>query len=249
MSKLINAPFARQGGKNNGKKKILASFPSTDKYDIYVEPFIGAGNIMLNAPEVKKMIGADTDTNIINAFNDMKKVDLDTIQEYNFRPSRKRFNEIRKGFGKNKDPKKRLYEFLYLKFNSYSGLMTTYTREGTTGKFFKKNFEIYQEKLKHIKIMKSDYKVTIKKYDSPTTFFYLDPPYMGTDTKEYETGNIDHTELASILRNIKGLFLLSHNDTEEIRELYKGFKIKRTKIRQPIISNDEYKKEILIMNY
>jgi DNA adenine methylase len=115
------------------------------------------------------------------------------------------------------------------------------------GKELKRNIEKIKDKLKSIKIEKADYKNTIQKYDSPNTFFYLDPPYFETLSEDYETGNIDHKELADILKNIKGKFLLSHNDIPYYRKLYKGFKIKRIKNRQFLGGGIVY--ELLIKNY
>ena len=65
-------------------------------------------------------------------------------------------------------------------------------------------------------------------YDHPDTLFYLDPPYVGTESY-YKTPsgfNIDqHIALAEILKGIKGRFVLSYNDCEVVRDLYKGFEI------------------------
>ena len=248
MNILINAPFSRIGGKSRSKKKILKMFPPINSYNVYVEPFVGAGNIILNAPTVKTMIGADSDTILINIHNDIKKVSVEDIKEFNFRPSRKKFNEIKKNFGKSKNPKIRLYQFLYLSYNSFSRRQQTYVKVAhSTGKQLKKNIELIKEKYKHIKFIKSDFIETINKYDSSTTFFYLDPPYYDTLSDDYETGNINHELLAETLRNIKGKFLLSHNDIPYIRKLYKGFKFKTLKVQQSLIH--EFVKEVLIKNY
>lgn len=58
-----------------------------------------------------------------------------------------------------------------------------------------------------------DFETIFQRYDSPTTFFYLDPPYFFTE--DYYPGNIflrkDHARLAAILLNAEGLWLLSYN--------------------------------------
>jgi DNA adenine methylase len=241
MSKLLNAPFSRVGGKNKLKKTILKLFPPVGSYNKYIEPFVGAGNIILNAPIVKTMIGADTDTNLINTHHDIKKVSEEDIKSFNFRPNKKKFDKFKKELGTIKDPKTRLYQYLYFTFNSFK------TRG--SGKKLKKNIELIKEIYKHIKFIKLDFVDTINKYDSPTTFFYLDPPYHDTYAGDYETGNIDHQKLADMLRNIKGKFLLSHNDTPFIRKLYKGFKFKTIKVQQSLKSNEDFVKEVLIKNY
>ena len=64
--------------------------------------------------------------------------------------------------------------------------------------------------------------VIFQRYDSPTTVFYIDPPYFFTE--DYYPGNIflrsDHQRLAAILLNAEGLWLLSYNLCPEVLELY-----------------------------
>jgi DNA adenine methylase len=61
----------------------------------------------------------------------------------------------------------------------------------------------------------------IKKYDSPDTFFYVDPPYF---KKEYlytaEFPGEKHLELADTLKAAKGRWLLSYYDFPELEEWY-----------------------------
>lgn len=67
-----------------------------------------------------------------------------------------------------------------------------------------------------------DFETIFQRYDSPTTFFYLDPPYFFTE--DYYPGGIflrsDHQRLAAILLNTEGLWLLSYNLCPEVLELY-----------------------------
>lgn len=93
----------------------------------------------------------------------------------------------------------------------------------------------------------------IDKYDRPDAFFYCDPPYYETEghyavvfTKE------DHTRLRNVLENIQGKFLLSYNDCEFIRELYKEFYIEsctRTNNMALRYDNEAQFPEVLISNY
>jgi len=93
----------------------------------------------------------------------------------------------------------------------------------------------------------------IPKYDNEYSFFYCDPPYSkGTGYKTCSTAKFKHEELKEILSNIKGKFILSYDDSEKIRKLYKDFDIipvsRRNGIngRKAIIT--EYK-EVIIKNY
>ena len=62
----------------------------------------------------------------------------------------------------------------------------------------------------------------IPRYDDPGSFFYLDPPYFGTE-KQYRRSNFSkgsHIILRDILMKAEGKWLLSYNDDPFIRELY-----------------------------
>jgi DNA adenine methylase len=64
----------------------------------------------------------------------------------------------------------------------------------------------------------------IEKYDSPSTFFYVDPPYMGKERHYINHGfsGESHIELAKILNNIKGKFLLSYYYFNGLEKLYEN---------------------------
>ena len=71
-----------------------------------------------------------------------------------------------------------------------------------------------------------DFENPTKVYDRPAALFYCDPPSHSTE-KYYDVqfGEADHIRLRDTLANIKGQFLLSYNDDDFVRELYKNFKI------------------------
>ncbi|MBI9080286.1 MAG: DNA adenine methylase [Pseudodesulfovibrio sp.] len=93
----------------------------------------------------------------------------------------------------------------------------------------------------------------IPRYDRPETFFYLDPPYYGTEhfygrglfTKE------DFTRLAGLLATVKGKFLLSLNDCPEVRKIFAAFDIKGTKTKYTVGGGAKAKTagEVFILNY
>ena len=93
-----------------------------------------------------------------------------------------------------------------------------------------------------------DFENLIKVYDRPKALFYCDPPYHSTE-KYYDVQftEADHIRLRDTLAAIKGKFLLSYNDDEFIRELYKGVKIEAVE-RQNNISAGRFK-ELIITNY
>ena len=63
----------------------------------------------------------------------------------------------------------------------------------------------------------------------------------------YVNAREDHERLCACLRSIKGRFVLSYNDDEYVRELYRDFNITAVS-RQNNLSRGEYK-ELIITNY
>ena len=103
---------------------------------------------------------------------------------------------------------------------------------------------------------KEDFGVIFHRYDSPTTFFYIDPPYFFTE--DYYPGHIflrkDHARLAAILLESEGLWLLSYNLCPEVLELYRqpGILIEqvdRTNNMAQRYEGGAVYQEVLISNY
>jgi DNA adenine methylase len=69
-----------------------------------------------------------------------------------------------------------------------------------------------------------DFEDVIKKYDSPTTYFYNDPPYYivgeGTYYSNHDFDREDHERLAKTLHQVKGKFSLSYYDFPILSEWF-----------------------------
>lgn len=75
-----------------------------------------------------------------------------------------------------------------------------------------------------------DFEEVIKKYDSPNTYFYNDPPYYivgeGDYYSNHDFNRDDHERLANCLKNIQGKFGLSYYDFALLREWFPEDKFK-----------------------
>tara|TARA_R110000744_G_scaffold166804_1_gene284081 strand:+ start:176 stop:979 length:804 start_codon:yes stop_codon:yes gene_type:complete len=77
------------------------------------------------------------------------------------------------------------------------------------------------KKLKNISEVENlDYTDLILKYDSPDTFFYVDPPYWKTENyySNHDFDSEDHNKLIEILKNTKGKWALSYYDFPQLSE-------------------------------
>ena len=110
-----------------------------------------------------------------------------------------------------------------------------------------------ENRMANVVVENQDFETLIKHYDRPDSFFYADPPYFSSEGM-YEVGFgwDDHVRLRDTLKGIKGKFLLSYNDCEEIRELYEGFSLldfSRTHAMVQRYEAGREFKELLIGNY
>jgi DNA adenine methylase len=111
--------------------------------------------------------------------------------------------------------------------------------------------------LKITEVENMDFGDVIKKYDSPTTYFYVDPPYWKTENyySNHDFDREDHERLANNLKGIEGKFSLSYYDFEILCEWFpKNDYIWQMKEFAKAASAKKGEKqnmgeELLIMNY
>ena len=67
-----------------------------------------------------------------------------------------------------------------------------------------------------------DFDDVIKKYDSPSSYFYTDPPYWKTENyySNHDFDRNNHERLANSLKDIKGKFSLSYYDFELLHQWF-----------------------------
>jgi DNA adenine methylase len=108
-------------------------------------------------------------------------------------------------------------------------------------------------RLKNTVIENKDFEELIKQYDRENAFIYCDPPYYQTEGHySVEFKKEDHARLRDTLAACQGKWLVSYNDCEFIRELYKDFNIEAVSrlnnLAQRYDNGCEYA-ELLISNY
>jgi DNA adenine methylase len=70
------------------------------------------------------------------------------------------------------------------------------------------------------------YEKILEKFDRPQTLFYLDPPYYARKLYRFNLEHEDFVKMADRLKKLGGKFVLSLNDTPEVREIFRKFKIR-----------------------
>lgn len=108
------------------------------------------------------------------------------------------------------------------------------------------------ERLDAVIIECRDFEPLIKTYDRPSALFFLDPPYWGTEGYYSGFQRTDHERLKTVLQGIKGRFIMTYNDCQEVREMYSEYKIEeisRLHNLQTRYYADPQYKELFITNY
>lgn len=249
----MNSFIAWIGGKKLLRKHIIEKFP--DDIDRYIEVFGGAGWVMFGKDLGKHLeVFNDIDSNLINLYRCIKYHCSELQKELEWLiVSREQFFDYKGQLNsKGLTDIQRAARYFYIIKSSFGADRRTF---GTNKKNLVSTIDYLTEvnvRLKNVVIENLDYERLIKVYDRPNALFYLDPPYLGTE-KFYDSGfNIDdHIKLNSLLKQIKGRFILSYNDSDYIRELYRDFNVERVARNNNLASKFESNefKEVIITNY
>ncbi len=92
-------------------------------------------------------------------------------------------------------------------------------------------FKEVQQRLKSVYFEGQPWEEVIKAFDSPDMLFYLDPPvlaWLGEKFCRHEFKPESYKALRNRLSDIEGKFMLSYDESKDIRKLYKGFEIRST---------------------
>lgn len=238
------------GGKSQLAKKIVSMF--TDEFDRYIEVFGGGGSVLFAKDKHAPLeVYNDANGQLVNLFRCIRFHREELQREISgYINSREIFDDIKaqinmRGFT---DIQRAAMFYVQVKI-SYGADGRTY---GCNKKDISPSYLTEIEKrLKSgagVTIEHKDFENLIKVYDRSNALFYCDPPYHKSE-KYYdaEFTSSDHERLKACLSNIKGRFVLSYNDDDFIRNLYKDFKITEVE-RQNNLSRGSYK-ELIITNY
>ncbi|WP_068087513.1 DNA adenine methylase [Polycladidibacter stylochi] len=224
------APYI--GGKLQLSKHIVKRIKSI-QHDNYVEPFVGMGGVFLRRDhQVKCEVINDISRDVSGLFRILQRHYPQFLDVLKYQlTSRSEFVRLSKTDPETLTDLERAARFLYLQRTSFGGKVDgrTFGVSLRPARFDLTKvvplLEDVHERLSGVTIECLPYEDCIKRYDRPETLFYLDPPYW--DTEHYYGKGVfskaDFTALAELLKGIKGRFIMSINDTPEIREIFRDF--------------------------
>jgi len=141
--------------------------------------------------------------------------------------------------------------------SNYIDLKGKYKSKYLTFRDKLKNDEWVKKFLSITHVENMDFADVIKKYDSETTYIYLDPPYWKTENyySNHDFDRQDHERLANVLSGVKGKFSLSYYDFDLLHDWFPENDY--TWVKKEFVKAAAAKKgktqtkgeELLIMNY
>lgn len=244
------------GGKSQLANRIIPLIP---EHTCYCEVFAGAAWLLFKKEESKVEIINDINTDLVTLYRVIKN-HLDEFVRYLrwILVSREEFMRFRDENPETLTDIQRAVRFYYLLKCGYGAKINSPSFNLTPSRPPRINLMRIEEELSaaHIRLSRAfienrSYEDLIPRVDRPYVFFYIDPPYYGYEN-DYGKGIFsrdDFGKLRDILKGIKGTFIMSINDRDEIRKLYEGFTILDVKTKYSISGGSTDAKELLIMNY
>lgn len=237
MNITLKSPVNRMGGKFYLTDWLSQHIP---RHVCLVEPFCGAGHLLFSKAPSQVEVLNDIDGHLINFFRVLQHP---RKRRYLIRLldgmlySRKLWQDLRHQWKHGDipdDPIEQACQWFYLNRTCFSGDQKRggFAIPSTTGRnpaqSFRAaiaSFEDIADRLKNVTIECLNYADCIKRYDSPETLFYIDPPYYGSE-HYYDKGNFaydDHRTLADLLHEVKGKVMITHYQNDLYDELYKDW--------------------------
>lgn len=238
MGKGPSRPALRYyGGKWRIGPWIIRHIPK--EHECYVEPFGGAMSVLLRKARSPLEVYNDLNESVVNFFRVLRERPDDLVQMLRWTPWARAEYELSQEIATDLlEEARRCYVSCWMGFGGGRAKWRQgwryQVRAGTLWKpsavsFMELN-HLYQvaERLRGVQIECREGEEVIRSCDSPTTVFYLDPPYVHSvrskwkDVYAYEMSDEDHARLAGLARALEGMVLISGYPSKLYADLYEA---------------------------
>lgn len=249
-------PLNYIGGKNRFVSTILPLIPD---HTTYVEPFSGGAQIFFRKEPAKVEVLNDLDGELVNFYRVCQSHYEELIRYLRFMVlSREWYGRLQRTPPESLTDIQRAARYLYLQKSTFGGRVANQAyaihvvqRPNFSPDRLREVIERTHKRLDRVQIENMPYEKAICKFDRPSTFFYIDPPYYGV--KGLYRFDFDHAQfeqLAEQLRTIQGKFLLSVNDRPQLRAIFASFHITTITVSYSLQKHAGRRySELLISNY
>lgn len=257
--------FPYMGGKAHHIRHLSTLFPGSTQ--TFVDVFGGAGWVSVkNTVSAQQRVYNDLNPHLANIFRQFgldPAAVRDTIQSWSQQDA-VLYRQFQQDIFGSTPPVLDLVtaaKYLYIEVQSFSGntlglnSSVYFDKIHTINPLLKKlSTPKICDRLQQLEVENLDCLAVIQKYDSPDTFFYIDPPYYNKE--HYYTqafGTEQHQELAECLRNIQGKFALSYYHFDQLDDWFPEDQFNKTTYtisKQSSSRNNKQRgTELVIRNY
>lgn len=229
------------GGKWRLASWIIGHFP---EHQLYVEPFAGSAAVLMKKRPSRFEVINDIDSQVINFFKVLRDRPNELATALRFTPYSR--EEFEKSFeDSSEDPLERARMYFICAWQGFGGPRKTrqsgwkvQKRTWESGRSDQipewnnaKDIFAAARRLSRVQIENDHALHVIRRWDTPGTLFYVDPPYPA-DTRNqrwcksaysHELDGQDHYHLANLLNKIKGKAIISTYPNPLYDELFKGW--------------------------
>lgn len=247
--------WSSPAGKRRIAKRLSALLPG---HRTYVEPFVGSAAVLFAKQPAEVEAINDFDPQIAKAYRLIQRADatfLGALRKRSWRGEKSTFLKLF-----DSEPKEDvdwLYKFLYVTHFSYGrlrGRSFSPASEGVDATTVDR-IEAFAPRLKKVKVHDGDYEPVVRKYDSKSTAYFLDPPYAGYDANVGEK-KFDEDRFLKVLGDLDGKWLLTYGirGTLPKRLVEAGYNVKRIRTPRTIrsmrgVGGSTMLTQLLVSNY
>lgn len=207
-TKIIKAPFGYVGGKSRSLLQILPHLPQER---CYVEPFGGSGTVLLSRPRSPLEVFNDRYSGVTDFYRclaDPALYELLIAKIRSMPNSREFFYEARDSWQRKENIVHRAAAWWYMIQLSFNRVGQVYLSSGHPAfvtldiNSATEHFRVVHERFHRVLIENKSWEFILKTFDSPTTVFYIDPPYVGTSQFAYNRCKFDQENLNALLKTV-----------------------------------------------
>lgn len=238
----MNSPLNYMGGKSRLVKTIVPLIPSD--HVLYCEPFCGASWVLFGKERSQHEVINDLDAELATFWRVLQNHLEEFLRYFKYAVVSRSIFELEK----KKDPStltdiQRATRYYYLQRLAFGG--RTVGRTFGTAATGPANLNLLtiedtllevHWRLARVTIENLPALDCIRRYDREETFFYIDPPYFRTAGYAVPWEEKDFASLRKTLDAVRGRFIVSLNDTPEVRSIFKGFRITAVTTRYSLAS-------------
>lgn len=252
---LLTAPFSVYGGKKYLASKLVPLIP---QHRVYVEPFMGAAALLFAKPPSPTEVLGDVDgdkVRVLRFLRDHGAPARAALLARDWTPSRATFDYLTGS--RPRTDVDWVYRELYLRWNSFGCRGDSWALNNAAAgwrRYVMVRMPAYKARLQGVAVLTQDWATTIREWDAPDAFFYLDPPYIGTaNARARHFQEPSAQALLAVLSRVRGRWLMSNSADPSLAPTFRAYHVRRirvpTQVDQLHVGAIRDRVELLVSNY